>query len=971
MAATRTTSRLAVWAWTPLPETQREQISHIWHSSRIWFGAVFIVFGFVLAFTGQWKGGIVVAALATISVIDASMQIRREPWREPFMSALIDAGVIFLAMSAAQTPDAAMGIPYAYVMLYSMLLLRTIPAAVVLIAAGTSYLLAARIDGVTVDVVFHTRALAIGAFVDLTFVIAIIVLVRIVIIIMNRERLRRLYRLRMQEAIAQASSALLSDAGEDPIEEALQALLEATDATAVFVEMNVDDPELGLCSSLLSEVLGETTSPDPEGLWDRVPWSESAGREALEVGKSHTVVVSELEGPERERYLRSGVKTELDLPIMVGGEWWGLVGFTDVYGERPWARREQYLLVTAAEMIGAYVERMQSREELDRRVDYHHAVAACGAALQASDGDDAIDEALQALVDATHVDYIGLDVNYHDPVFGPGYRIVHEARKSGGLAPEGSDLPVTISHADMPTATRSLSKGRPSLIMTRDLHGREREIYKKYGVRSELCLPVMVSGTWHGSIAFADHQTERTFTPLEVRILSTAAQMIGVFSERRRAKKAVEELVASQENRLRYESAIAECSRALLMSGDEAAVDMTLPHLMDATGSHSIFVHRNDIDSEQGVVADLTHELVREGFRDRVPSRVARHEGDEVSRLVYRDLRSLCEHLEVGQPAIVIPATMLPSDRRIYGPNACKSELNIPIMAGERWLGSIGFADCEKERSWAAEEISLLQTVAEMIGAFWERNDDHERLEELIRSKDEFVASVSHELRTPLSSVVGLSYELRDRRGEFSEIEADGLMSVIAEQSAEVADIIDDLLVTARADIGTLIVDPAPIDVATMLDGIMRTDLAAGFERVERIGPKITPLADPMRLRQILRNLIANAGRYGGPSLRIITSCEQDRALITVADDGPGVSPDLAQTIFRPYARAHHAGTQPASVGLGLSVARELARLMDGDLVYQRAGEWTEFVVVLPPYEDCPFTDGIRKDDDLAAADAS
>lgn len=52
-----------------------------------------------------------------------------------------------------------------------------------------------------------------------------------------------------------------------------------------------------------------------------------------------------------------------------------------------------------------------------------------------------------------------------------------------------------------------------------------------------------------------------------------------------------------------------------------------------------------------------------------------------------------------------------------------------------------------------------------------------------------------------------------------------------------------------------------------------------------------------------------------------------------------GVNPDLAQANFEPYARAHHAGTQPASVGLGLSVPREPARLMDGDIVYGRAGE--------------------------------
>lgn len=84
-----------------------------------------------------------------------------------------------------------------------------------------------------------------------------------------------------------------------------------------------------------------------------------------------------------------------------------------------------------------------------------------------------------------------------------------------------------------------------------------------------------------------------------------------------------------------------------------------------------------------------------------------------------------------------------------------------------------------------------------------------------------------------------------------------------------------------------------------------------------------------------------------------MTSVERRRAVITVADNGPGVSEDLAQTIFEPYARAHHVGTQPASVGLELSVARDHAQLMDGDIVYRRAESWAEFVVTLPSRAPC------------------
>jgi len=302
----------------------------------------------------------------------------------------------------------------------------------------------------------------------------------------------------------------------------------------------------------------------------------------------------------------------------------------------------------------------------------------------------------------------------------------------------------------------------------------------------------------------------------------------------------------------------------------------------------------------------------------------------------------------MGLPVVVVPAELPEDERRIYGPDACKSELNIPIMANDRWLGSIGFADYLERREWVSGEIALLQTVAEMIGAFWERNDSRRTLEELIRSKDDFVASVSHELRTPLTSVVGLSHELSHRYGDFAEDEAGSLIAIVAEQSTEVANIIDDLLLAARADIETLVIEPTVVDIHETVDGILKTGFSDRFEETDVTGLKVKAWADPTRFRQILRNLIGNAALYGGNSLRVSTAIEESLVTVTVADSGLGVDEDLVQSIFEPYARAHHEVSQPASVGLGLAVARDLARLMDGDIAYRRVASWTEFVLSLP-----------------------
>jgi signal transduction histidine kinase len=89
-----------------------------------------------------------------------------------------------------------------------------------------------------------------------------------------------------------------------------------------------------------------------------------------------------------------------------------------------------------------------------------------------------------------------------------------------------------------------------------------------------------------------------------------------------------------------------------------------------------------------------------------------------------------------------------------------------------------------------------------------ERIEAEARLEKLVRSKDDFVASVSHELRTPLTAVVGLTQELRDNRQLFSPDETAEFITLIAEQSAEVAKIVEDLLVAARAEIGRIAITP-------------------------------------------------------------------------------------------------------------------------------------------------------------------
>lgn len=209
-----------------------------------------------------------------------------------------------------------------------------------------------------------------------------------------------------------------------------------------------------------------------------------------------------------------------------------------------------------------------------------------------------------------------------------------------------------------------------------------------------------------------------------------------------------------------------------------------------------------------------------------------------------------------------------------------------------------------------------------------------EKLEELLRSKDEFLGSVSHELRTPLASVVGFATELRDRYEDFDPVQRREFLALIADQGQDMAHIINDLLVAARADADSLVVRLAPVDLEDEVNTVLR-QVDGVRVSVETAGADVSALADAGRVRQILRNLVVNARRYGGPNVTISIADRGETTSVAVCDDGPGIPESEWERIFDPYSRSHHREGQPASVGLGLTVSRILARRMCGDLTYR------------------------------------
>ncbi len=238
---------------------------------------------------------------------------------------------------------------------------------------------------------------------------------------------------------------------------------------------------------------------------------------------------------------------------------------------------------------------------------------------------------------------------------------------------------------------------------------------------------------------------------------------------------------------------------------------------------------------------------------------------------------------------------------------------------------------------------NLLMTVTDV--SLLRRTE--QRLAGLLEAKDRFVASVAHELRTPLTAVIGFSRALLDEDAGLSVAETVELRDLIASHAQEMAHIIEDLLVTGRSDLSEVRIHLETIDLSSVAGEALFGVPGADFEVTVSDGPILT-LGDPVRVRQIVRNLITNAIRYGGPNTRISVHRVRGLSAVDVSDDGPPIPADEAERIFEPYERVAAEHSKPGSIGLGLTVSRSLAELQGGQLTLVRERERNVFRLTMP-----------------------
>jgi PAS domain S-box-containing protein len=225
------------------------------------------------------------------------------------------------------------------------------------------------------------------------------------------------------------------------------------------------------------------------------------------------------------------------------------------------------------------------------------------------------------------------------------------------------------------------------------------------------------------------------------------------------------------------------------------------------------------------------------------------------------------------------------------------------------------------------------------------------------KAKTEFLAVMSHELRTPLNAIGGYAELLEmGLRGPVTPAQLEDLRKIRRSQR-HLLGLINDIMNFARIETGhvSLSFDNVSVnETLAVLDALTEPQVAAKGIQYEhgRCDPALTVWADKEKTRQILINLVSNAIKFtaAGGSIRI--DCEQVDGTVrfNVTDTGRGVPKDKLEAIFEPFIQVNRQFTrEQEGVGLGLSISRDLARMMNGDLTAEsKEGEGSTFTLTLP-----------------------
>ncbi|HYX63117.1 MAG TPA: ATP-binding protein [Burkholderiales bacterium] len=295
-------------------------------------------------------------------------------------------------------------------------------------------------------------------------------------------------------------------------------------------------------------------------------------------------------------------------------------------------------------------------------------------------------------------------------------------------------------------------------------------------------------------------------------------------------------------------------------------------------------------------------------------------------------------------------------DLETYQHTGIRAVQTTPLVSrGGRLVGMLS-THWRRPHEPGERELRMLDVLARQAADLMERSRNQEALREADRRKDEFLATLSHELRNPLAPLRNAVQLLELAAGGDARIEP--LRQMMERQVGHLVRLVDDLLEMSRISRGTLELRRSRVAVNDMVRHALETSqplLKAARHQlsVALPGEPLWVDGDPVRLAQILANLLNNAAKYTAPGGRIAVVARKREGFVEVAvrDNGPGVAPEALPRLFEMFARGGgpDRGGQ-GGLGIGLALSRRLAEMHGGSLgaKSEGPGRGAEFMLTLP-----------------------